>query len=332
MIQGIERMEARYCEQVTRRAAQGLREGQADPGDAAVQVGGQVVLPPGDAAVPSAGPSAAVQGRLPPVPMDEEDSQPSSMGSLSPEDYAAVEGAQGQLDDESLLASEGGPDHSMLSNSERKKALAAARAAERKRLQAQKRRAEKAARIGNGVPANRGRTPTRGNHGGRRGGGSRAVPVLEIDPHPAPVSRPPLPSQEVFPLLHRAMSLSRRSASSPPATQQQSEQPAQSTAGMNRSGPQHNGEAGGSSDSLEVMVAEEEEAAVVARRQEGAESVGLHPVPGQEAAQVAGQPLVPARHLSLPSQDLQLASLQVRLTWVLPWCLCYSDFLFRSWV
>ena len=307
--------------------------GREGVGHHAVQnlFGGQVVPPPGDAAVPSAGPSAAVQGRLPPVPMDEEDSQPSSVGSLSPEDYAALEGAQGQHDDEPLLVSEGPPDYSMLSSSEKKKALAAARAAEKKRFLAQKRRAEKAAKIGNGVPANRGRTPTRGGGGGRRGGGSRAVSVLETHAQSAPVPRPPLPStQEAFPLLHRAMSLSSGSASpppaapsgstsSPPAAQQQTEQPTQSTSGKVRSEPQHSGEAGESSDSLEVMVAQGQE-----------ESVGPHQVPGQEVAQVAGHPLVPVRHLSLPSQDLQLASLQVSLTWILPWCLCYSGFLFRS--
>ena len=86
-------MEALSREGVGHRVVQDLFRGQdvPPPGDADVRVGGQVVPPPGDAAVPSAGPSAAVQARLPPVPMDEEDSLSSSVGSLAPEDYAALE-------------------------------------------------------------------------------------------------------------------------------------------------------------------------------------------------------------------------------------------------
>ena len=332
MIQGIERMEALRREQVARRAAQDLNGEQVGPppGDAAVQVMFPPLAAPSAApsaapiAGPSAGTSAAVQGGLPPVPMDEEDSLPSSVGSFSPEDYAALEGALGQCDDEPLILSESVSDHSMLSASEKKKALAAARAAEKKRFAAQKRRADKAAKIGNGVPANRGRTPTRGGGGGRRGGGGRAVSVLETHAQPAPAPLSPLPSSRVaFPLLHRAMSSSSGPTSPPLTAQQQTEQPAQSTSGMGRSEPQHSGEAGGSSDSLEVVVAE---------GQENAESVGPPQVPDQEAAQVAGHPLVPVQHVSLPSQDLQLASLQVRLTWFFLWCLCYSGFLFRSLV
>ena len=335
MIQGIERMEARHREQVTRRTAQDLGGVQADPqpGDVAAQV----MFPPIAAlsappnAGPSVGTSAAVQGRLPSVPMDEEDSLPSSVGSYSPEDYAALEGVIGQCDDEPLIVSEGAPDYSMLSASEKKKALAAARAAEKKRFLAQKRRADRAAKIGNGTPANRGRAPTRGGSGGRRGGG-RAVSVLETHAQSTPVPRSPLPSPQVaFPQLHKVLASSSRSATPPPTDQQQTEQPGSSTPRMDRSEPQHS-EAGGGSDSLELVVPEGPEAAVVAEGQEGVESVGPHQVPGQEAAQVAGYPLVSARHLSLPSQDLQLASLQVRLTWIFPWCLCYGGFLFRSLV
>ena len=331
MIQGIERIEARYCEQATRRAAQGLPGGQADPqpGDPAVRAGGQAALPPGEAdaqvmfppvavesaaphAGPSVGTSAAVQGGLPPVPMDEEDSLPSSVGSYSPEDYAALEGVLGQCDDEPLIVSEGGPDYSMLSASEKKKALAAARAAERKRQAAQKRRADRQARIGNGTPANRGRHPTRGGSGGRRGGG-RTVSVPETHAQSAPVPRSPLPSLEaVFPQLHRAMAASR--SATPPPTEQQAEQPGPSIPRMGRSEPQHS-EAGGSSD-LELVVAEGSEATVVVEGHEGAEAARPHQAPGQEVAQEVGQPLVPSRHLALPSQDLQLANLQVRLTWI----------------
>ena len=341
MVQGIERMEARHREQVARRGAQDLRGVQVDPhpGDADAQV----MFPP--VAALSAGPCAVVQGRPPPVPMDSEDSLPSSMGSLSPEDYAAVEaleGALGQCDDEPLIVGESVPEHPMLSASEKKKALAAARAAEKKRRAAQKRRADRAAKIGNGTPANRGRAPTRGGSGGRRGGG-RAVSVLETHAQSAPVPRSPLPSPQVaFPQLYRAMAPSSRSATPPPTDQQQTEQPGPSTPRMGRPEPQSS-EAGGSSDlelvvagggsgSLELVVAEGPEAAALAEGQEGAESVGPDQVPGQEAAQVAGYPLVPASHLSLPSQDLQLANLQVRLTWIFPWCLCYSGFLFRSLV
>ena len=346
MVQGIERMEARHREQITRRGAQDLRGVQVDPqpGDADAQV----MFPPiaAQSAPPTAGPSvgtsAAVQGRLPSVPMDEEDSLPSSVGSYSPEDYAALEGVLGQCDDEPLIVGESVPDHSMLSASEKKKALAAARAAEKKRHAAQKRRADRAAKIGNGTPANRGRAPTRGGSGGRRGGG-RAVSVLETHAQSAPVPRSPLPSPQVaFPQLYRAMAPSSRSATPPPTDQQQTEQPGPSTPRMGRPEPQHS-EAGGSSDlelvvagggsgSLELVVAEGPEAAALAEGQEGAEPVGPYQVLGQEAAQVAGYPLVPASHLSLPSQDLQLANLQVRLTWIFPWCLCYSGFLFRSLV
>ena len=177
MVQGIERLDARRREQVARRSAQDLAGGQVDPepGEAA----DQVLFPPLAAlsAAPNAGPgagtNATVQGG-PAIPMDEDDSQPSSVGSFSPEDYAALEGVIGQCDDEPLLVSPGGPDYSMLSPSERKKALAAARASEKKRFLAQKRRAEKAAKVGNGVPANRGRTPNRG------GGGGRVVTILEM--------------------------------------------------------------------------------------------------------------------------------------------------------
>ena len=338
MIQGIERMEALHHEQVTRRAAQGLNGGQADPqpGDAAAQV----MFPPIAAlsAAPNAGPSvgtsAAVQGGLPSVPMDEEDSLPSSVGSFSPEDYAALEGVLGQCDDEPLILSESVSDHSMLSASEKKKALAAARAAEKKRFAAQKRRADRAAKIGNGTPANRGRTPTRGGSGGRRGGG-RAVSVLETHAQSAPVPRSPLPSSQVaFPQLHRAMASSSRSATPPPTDQQQTEQPGPSTPRMGRSEPQHS-EAGGSSDSLEQAVAggsSDSLELVVAEGPEAVEPVEHPQAPDPEPAQVAGHPLVPARHLSLPSQDPQLASLQVRLTWIFLWCLCYNGFLFRSLV
>ena len=328
MIQGIERIEARYCEQATRRAAQGLPGGQAglQPGDPAVRAGGQAALPPGEAdaqvmfppvavesaaphAGPSVGTSAAVQGRLPPVPMDEEDSLPSSVGSYSPEDYAAL----AQCDDEPLIVLEGGPDYSMLSASEKKKALAAARSAERKRQAALKRRVDRQARIGNGTPANRGGRPTRGGNGGKRGGG-RTVSVPETHAQSAPVPRSPLPSLEAaFPQLHRAMAASSRSAT-PPPTEQQAEQPGPSIPRMGRSEPQHS-EAGGSSG-LELVVAEGSEATVVVEGHEGAEAARPHQAPGQEVAQEVGQPLVPSRHLALPSQDLQLANLQVRLTWI----------------
>ena len=293
---------------VEHRAVQDLFGGQAGspPGVAAVQAQN----PP--RAALNAGPSA-VQGRPPPVPMDEEDSLPSSMGSLSPEDYAALEaleGAQGQHDDEPLILSEGLSKPSMLSSSERKKALAAARAAEKKRFAAAKRRADKAAKVPYGTPASRGRAPTRGGGGSKRGGGGRAGTALETPAQQAPAPHSPLPSSQlVFPLLHRAMSSSSRSTSPPPTAQQQTEQPTQSTTEMGRSDPQHSCEAG--------------EELVVAEGQEAAEPVEPPQVPDQEAAQVAG-------HVSLPSQDLQLANLQVRLTWIFLWCLCYSGFLFRS--
>ena len=308
MIQGIERMEALRREQVERRAVQDLFGGQAGP-------------PPGDAVAqvmnpPRAAPSAAVQGRLPPVPMDEEDSLPSSVGSLSPEDYAALEGAQGQLDDEPLILSEGLSDHSTLSSSERKKA----RAAEKRRFEAEKRRADKAAKIGYGTPGPRGgRAHTRGGGRGKRGGGGRAVSALETQAQQAPAPHSPLPSpQRAFPLLHRAMSSPSRSSSPTPTAQQQTEQPVPSSSGMSRSEPQHSCGAGESSNPSGPVVAE---------GQGAAESVGPPQVPGQEAAQVAGHPV---RHVSLPSQDPQIASLQVRLTWFFLWCLCYSGFLFRS--
>ena len=365
MVQGIERMEARHREQATRRAAQDLSgvgvQVDPQPGDADAQVVFPPVAAPGDAeaqvmlppiaagsASPSAGPSvgtsAAVQGRLPSVPMDEEDSLPSSVGSYSPDDYAALEGVLGQCDDEPFIVAEGAPDYSMLSASERRKALAADRAAEKKRQAAQKRRAERAAKIGNGTPANRGRTP-RGGSRGRRGG-DRAVSVLETHAQSVPVPRSPLPSPEVaFPQLHRVLASSSRAATPPPTSQhqQQAEQPGPSTPRVDRPEPQHSeaGEssgsleqavAGGSSGSLGLEVAEGPGAAAVAEGQEGVEPVGAHQVPGQEAAQVAGYPLVSARHLSLPSQDLQVANLQVRLTWFFPWCLYYGGFLFRSMV
>ena len=311
MVQGIERMEARHREQVARRGAQDLRGVQVDPhpGDADAQV----MFPP--VAALSAGPCAVVQGRPPPVPMDSEDSLPSSMGSLSPEDYAALEaleGAQGQHDDEPLILSEGLSKPSMLSSSERKKALAAARAAEKKRFAAAKRRADKAAKVPYGTPASRGRAPTRGGGGSKRGGGGRAGTALETPAQQAPAPHSHLPSSQlVFPLLHRAMSSSSRSTSPPPTAQQQTEQPTQSTSEMDRSAPQHSCEAG--------------EELVVAEGQEAAGPAEAHQVPDQEAAQVAG-----VERVSLPSQDLQLANLQVRLTWIFLWCLCYSGFLFRS--
>ena len=316
-------MEALRREQVARRAAQDLIGEQVGPPpvDAAVQVmypaAVQVMYPPlvapGAApsaalsAAPSAAPSAAVQGRLPPVPMDE-DSLPSSVGSLSPEDYAALEGVQGQFDDEPVILSEGVSDHSMLSASEKKKALAAARAAEKKRLAAAKRRADRAAKIGYGTPATRGRVSIRGGGGGKRGGGGRAVSAPETQVQQAPAPHSPLPSpRTAFPLLHRAMSSSSRSSSPPPTAQQQAGQPEPSTSGTSRSEPQHSCGTGESSDPPEPVVAE---------GQDAAESVEPSQVPGQEAAQVAGHPVVPVRHVSLPSQDPRLASLQVRLTWI----------------
>ena len=341
MIGEAERMEALQHEQVMRRAAQGLHGGQAEPqpGTAAQAQPGtavQAMFPPIAAvsAAPEAGPSvgtsAAVQGGLPSVPMDEEDSLPSSVGSYSPADYAALEQFVGHCDDEPLIVCESVSDYSMLSASEKKKALAAARAAERKRQAALKRRAERSARIGGGVPANRGRAPNRGGNGGRRGGG-RAISVQENHAQSAPVPRSPLPSpQEAFPELHRHLAASRRSGTPPPSDPQQVEQPRPATPRMDRSEPQHS-EAGESSSSVEQVVARGRSGPSgleVAEIPEAVEPVEHPQAPDPEPAQVAGHPLVPARHLALPSQDPQLAGLQVRLTFSF-WYLCYSGFLFR---
>ena len=255
--------------------------------DMSALFGGQAGPSPGEAAAQVADPARPaggvdVQGRLPhpAVPMDEEDSLPSSAGSLSQEDMAALENGQ-EPDDEPQVISVGpspstsGSGH--LSSAERKRA----RAAEKKKAEAERRKADKMVKIGYGTPAPRGTgRPLRGRGKHSRGGRSRheSGPDFQVQQAPAPHVTPSSPLR-AFPMLPGS-SPSPRPFTPPPST---------------------------SGVSVPVLPAG-------AERQGDGQLAGDPPALEQEDAQAADDQLGPHSLVPLPHQDIQLARLEVSLT------------------
>ena len=262
--------------------------------EAAAQVADPQGLVPGDQARVQGGPSQPVQ----PVPMEEEDSLPSSVGSLSQEDLSAMEGGQvpgvgEEPDDEPQIISvahvspASRPDFSSLSNSEKRRARAA------------EKRAEKKNKIRDGTPANRGKSFPRGRGGkSSRGGRNRSDSGSDSQSQQASTSQSP---RRAFPMLARPSPSPSRPVT--PAPVVQPDQPRPSTSGADRSEPQLFGAGKNSTPAAPVGV----------KRQGAALHAREPPAIEQEDAQAAGNPLV-VRRVSLPYQDHRLASLEVRLT------------------